>query len=118
MTDPPLSPDPLSYAQPDARQSPLGVISIVCATIALLTFCFSIANSNPTPGSSLHFTPFIANLLYAGLVFVVLLGLVTGILGVLNRRRQLHLAIAGLIVNGLISLFLLLLIIIAWLLNR
>jgi hypothetical protein len=113
MPDPPLSPHPLSYAQPDRRQSPAGIISFVCGLIAFLSLCLSLTSIKTIPGSSPAITPFIAILMFAGLVCVVLLGVVTGILGVLNPRRSRGLAIIGLVLNGLVSLFILLMIVIA-----
>jgi hypothetical protein len=58
-------------------------------------------------------TPFLGILIVATLVAAVLLGLVTGILGVLPPRRKRGLAIIGLVLNGLVSLFILLMIVIA-----
>jgi len=62
-----------------------------------------------TSGSSPPITRFIGILIFAAFVAVPLLGLVTGILGVLNRHRKRALAIGGLILNGLVLIVILLL---------
>jgi hypothetical protein len=109
MTDPPISPHPLSYAPPDRRQSRAGIISFICGLISVLSICLSLVQVKGTSSSSPPITRFIGILIFAAFVALLLLGLVTGILGVLNPHRKHALAIAGLILNGLVSLAILLL---------
>jgi hypothetical protein len=115
MNDPPLSPHPLSYAQSPARQSPAGIISFVCGIISILSLCLSLTAVKRPPASLSVVTRLIGLLIFAAFVAVPVLGLVTGILGVLPPRRKRALAIAGLILNGFVFLVILLLTIAAWL---
>jgi hypothetical protein len=108
MTDP-LSPHPLSYAPPDARQSPAGIISFVCGLVAVLSLCLSLIAVKQRATTRL-----IGFAIFAAFVAVVLLGLFAGILGVLPPRRKRALAMIGLILNGLIAFFIALLTIVAW----
>jgi hypothetical protein len=108
MLDPPLSPHPLSYAQPEARQSPAGIISFVCGLFAVLSLCLALLAST---GSLSTTTPLIRILIFATLVAITLLGLITGIVGLLPPHRKHALATIGLILNCLVSLVILLAII-------
>ena len=110
MTDPPLSPHPLFYAPPATRRSLAGIISFVCGVLVLSFFLFPIA-VNPPPGS---YSRFIGILMFAALVAVLLLGLVTGILGILPPHRKRALAIIGLALNLSLFLLILMITIVAW----
>jgi hypothetical protein len=113
MPDPPPSLNTLSYAPSAARQSRAGLISFACGLIAILSLCLSLIAIKRPLGSAPVITRLMAILIFTAFVGVLLLGMVTGILGVLPPRRNRGLAIAGLILNGLISLFILLLIVAA-----
>jgi hypothetical protein len=115
MPDPPLSPHPLPYAPAVARESRDGIISFVCGLIAVLSLCLSLIAVERPPGSLQAYTGFIGILIFVALAAVVLLGLVTGIVGVLPPRRKRALAITGLILNGLVSLFVLIQILFSYL---
>jgi hypothetical protein len=113
MPDPPPSPHPLSYASPAppaARQSKVGIISFVCGIIAVFSPCVALMLGNRAPGSTPAMTPVISVLIQTVYVCVVLLGLVTGIFGILPQRKR-GLAIMGLALNAVVSLFILLMIV-------
>jgi hypothetical protein len=65
------------------------------------------------PGSASVMTPVIMGVIVVVFNCVVLLGLVTGIIGIIRPRRKRGLAIAGFVLNLLVSLFVLGLIVVS-----
>src|SRR5213075_3496611 len=82
---------PSAFLRPaHARQSPAGKISFVCGLFAVLSLCSWLIAVKAGPGSSSVRVTGI--MMVAAVVAVLLLGLVTGILGVLPPRRKRALA--------------------------
>ena len=104
MPNPPLAPRPLHYAQLPARHSKAGVISLICAIIAISSIFVSFVGVQIASGSASLIAPDIAGVIFTVSVFVLLLGMVTGIIGILRPRRKRGLAITGFLLNGLVFL--------------
>jgi hypothetical protein len=104
MTDPSIPQDPIPYATPQPlRQSRAGVASFVLGVISVITLFLSLTLRGKTPGGpppAIHRAT--AILIFTVFVSVPLIGALCGVVGVLSRDRKHPLAVAGLVLNGIV----------------